>query len=127
MKISKIWTALCGLSLFAAVSCVTTETERLAQINPVPGEGSPAVMDVPVMLEQDAELLVFGLSCPLCASNLATQFRRIPGVAGHRVDLDSGIIHVQVRQGAFVQTEALRRAVTDAGFTLREIRLKEGL
>ncbi|MCC5846032.1 MAG: heavy-metal-associated domain-containing protein [Verrucomicrobia bacterium] len=127
MKISKIWTALCGLSLLAAVSCVTTDAERVPQINPVPGEGSPEVMDLPVMLEQDAELVVFGLSCPLCASNLETQFRRIPGVAGHQTDLDSGIIHVQVRQGAFVQTEALRRAVADAGFTLREIRLKESL
>ncbi len=125
MKKSIQWKALCGLVLFVMAGCVTTETERSPQINPVPGDGNPELTELPVMLERDAELVVFGLSCPLCASNLETQFRRIPGIAGHRTDLESGIIHVQVRQGGFVQTSALRRAVTDAGFTLQEIRLKE--
>ena len=133
MKKSNALTALFGLSLMiVAAGCVTTEQEREPRINPVPrpeaeseAEEAEGLSELPVMLEQDVELVVFGLSCPLCASNLDNQLRRIPGVAGQQVDLESGIIQVQVRSGGFVQTESLRRAVADAGFTLQDIRMKE--
>lgn len=117
--------ALCALSTLLVAGCATTEIDRSPQINPVPGDARPELSDLPVMLEQDAELVVFGLSCPLCASNLETQFRRIPGIAGHRMDLDTGIIHVQVRQGGFVPAASVKRAVEDAGFSLQAIRLAE--
>lgn len=125
MKKSNALMALCGLSLLVAASCVTTEKERDPRVNPVPGSEAKGLTELPVMLEQDVELVVFGLSCPLCATNLDNQLRRISGVAGHQVDLESGIIQVQVRSGGFVQTASLRKAVTDAGFTLQDIRFKE--
>lgn len=118
-------TALCGLWMLGMAGCATPEAEAQPQRDPRSGEAPPEVGGFPVMLQQDVELVVFGLSCPLCASNLESQFRRIPGVAGQRMDLDSGVIHVQVRQGGFVPVASLRRAVSDAGFTLQEIRLVE--
>lgn len=111
--------------MLGLAGCATTEAESQPQLYPLSGEAPPEVGGFPVMLQQDVELIVFGLSCPLCASNLESQFRRIPGITGHRIDLDSGVIHIQVRQGGFVSTPSLRRAVSDAGFTLQEIRLAE--
>lgn len=116
MHINPIRTALCGLSILVLSGCAT----------PQPGTNTvPETPELPLMLRQDAELVVFGLSCPLCASNLESQLRTIPGVAGHQIDLASGIVTINVRQGGFVPTSALRNAVTDAGFTLQDIRLKE--
>jgi copper chaperone CopZ len=125
MKSFNHGTALLGLSILLAAGCATSDIEREPQINPVPRGTSSELSELPPILEQDAELVVFGLSCPLCASNLETQFRRIPGIAGHRMDLDTGVIHLQVRQGGCVPTGSVKRAVEDAGFTLQSIRLAE--
>lgn len=126
MKKSIEGTVLCGLLFLSVVGCATTESGVSAGTNSEAASAPAEVSLEPVILEGDAELVVFGLSCPLCASNLGSQLRNIPGVAGHQIDLETGIVQVQVRRGAFVQSAALRAAVKDAGFTLQEIRLKEG-
>lgn len=70
-------------------------------------------------------LTVHGLSCPLCANNLDGQLMRIDGITSAEIDLDTGAIAVQFAEGAAVTRSQISRAVTDAGFTLRDITIPE--
>lgn len=70
----------------------------------------------------DADIVVYGLSCPLCASNLDEQIQRIDGVTFAEIDLDTGHVAIRVDAESGVTVSALRRAVADAGFTLQEVR-----
>lgn len=72
-----------------------------------------------------AEITAHGLSCPLCASNLDDQMLRVPGVKSSKIDFETGVLHIEVEEGAEVSRAALTRAVRDAGFTPRAFRLVE--
>lgn len=91
--------------LFLVASCATTSQSRFA---PTPVSGEPV-------------LLVHGLSCPLCASNLYDELNAIPGVENSWGDLDTGRIHVEVSPQQTVTERQLDQAVRDAGFTLKSI------
>ena len=69
-----------------------------------------------------ATLVVFGMSCPQCASNVDKQLKRIDGVADIRTDLGSGDVIVEFAEGSARPTPAeLGRAVELSGFTLQRI------
>ena len=78
-----------------------------------------------VVVTHRAELDAYGLSCPLCASNLDDQVARIPGVKSARIDFETGTMHVEVEPGEEVRMSQLVNAVEDAGFSAREFRLVE--
>lgn len=70
----------------------------------------------------DAVLVVKGMSCPNCATNVDKQLVALPGVTSARVDLGSG--EVLVGFSAFEDPpsdEDLRRAIVDSGYTLESI------
>ena len=73
--------------------------------------------------QQTVVLTVHGLSCPLCSNNLDGQLRRIPGVANAAIDLKTGAVTVTFTDGHRVTRADLGKAVEDAGFTLKDIRL----
>ena len=91
--------------LLLVASCATTS---LSQFAPTPVTG-------------ETVLLVHGLSCPLCASNLYDELNAVPGVENSWGDLDSGLIHVEVSPQQTVTERQLGQAVLDAGFTLKSI------
>jgi len=68
------------------------------------------------------DLVVHGMSCPKCISNVDLQLKRIDGVVDPRVDMKHGIVAITVRDGAAPSRAAIAAAITDAGFTLAEIR-----
>lgn len=70
----------------------------------------------------DYALVVFGMSCPKCISNVDLQLGRIAGIAHPKVDMKHGIVTIEVPGPAEPSREAIFRAILDAGFTLREIR-----
>lgn len=72
-------------------------------------------------LTGELQLLVYGLSCPLCASNLYDELNAIPGVSNSWGNLDTGEVHVEVESGKSVSEQQLHRAVSDAGFTLKPL------
>ena len=72
-------------------------------------------------VDQHVDLVVYGLSCPLCATNLDQQVQRVPGVRNSWIDLDSGRVRVEVEEGALVDVADLARAVENAGFTLKSV------
>ena len=70
-----------------------------------------------------ATLVVHGMSCPLCASNVDTQLLNVPGVESVRVDMGTGEVKVALAPEARVTRAQLAKAVDSSGFTLVEVRV----
>jgi copper chaperone CopZ len=79
-------------------------------------------LDDQTLLSGEVVLTVYGLSCPLCASNLDQQLSRIPGVVELYPDLDTGAIRVTLADGHQVSVSTFARAIQDGGFTLQSAR-----
>ena len=74
------------------------------------------------ILGSNATLWVNGMGCPLCASNLDIQLKRLKGVGEVAVDLSIGVVTVDLKPGVSHPSPArLGEAVEDAGFTLVKI------
>jgi len=111
MKILFRGAALLSVLLLLA-SCATTSPSHTPEM--------------PETVAGEVKLTVFGLSCPLCASNLTDSLNRVDGVAESWGDLDTGAIHVRIAEGRTLPSSRLLRAVRDAGFTLQSIETGEG-
>lgn len=72
---------------------------------------------------QGIELRVDGLSCPFCSLGLEKKLKRIEGVEGVQVHMKQGMTEVASNPDKAPDLAAIRKAVKEAGFTLREIRL----
>lgn len=102
-----LWPAL-GLALLLSLTgCATT--------------GTAQTQDPDTAFRGEVHLTVYGLSCPLCASNLFDVLDRVDGVTESWGDLDTGLIHVRIAEGREVRYAPLARAVRDAGFTLQRV------
>ena len=65
------------------------------------------------------ELGVDGLGCPFCAYGIEKQLTRIRGVESLDIDIREGVVIVGMAKGATLDEAAAKKAVTDAGFSLR--------
>lgn len=88
------------------------------------GDAGPKALDL--SRQERVVLDVHGLSCPLCSNNLDGQLKRIAGVRDAEIDLKTGAVTVTLAPGHGVTAEKLARAVADAGFTFKGVRLAEG-
>lgn len=69
-----------------------------------------------------AVMYVNGMGCPLCATNIDKQLKRLPGIKDVKVDLGVGVVTLTLQPGAPHPSPArLGDAVEDAGFTLVKI------
>lgn len=68
---------------------------------------------------QGYKLRVDGLACPFCAYGVEKKIGAIEGVQHIEVDIASGTVTVTMKEGASLDGAAARKAVKDAGFTLR--------
>jgi copper chaperone CopZ len=108
-------------SAFAALSLLggcasTSQTDTTSATTDHASDGRPIEAD-------SAVLIVNGLSCPLCATNVDKQLLAIPGVSDVRVDLGSGEVTLAFSPLMPHPSRAdLRRAVADSGYTLVDIR-----
>ena len=66
-------------------------------------------------------LRVDGLACPFCAYGLEKKITRLEGVSSYDVDMKEGKVYIGLEPKAEVEPEAIRKAVKEAGFTLRGI------
>lgn len=66
-------------------------------------------------------LLVNGLGCPQCATNIDRALERVPGVTSVQVDLGSGKVTVGLGSKRKPTPHELSEAVADAGLTLVKI------
>jgi len=68
---------------------------------------------------QSYALEVDGLACPFCAYGIEKQLRRVEGVEAIDVDVKAGRVVVTLAQGRALSEAQARKAIEDAGFTLR--------
>jgi mercuric ion binding protein len=72
------------------------------------------------------EIGVDGLACPFCVYGVEKQLSKVNGVSGVATEIKTGIILMTIVEGATINEEAVRQAVTDAGFTMRSLSLHDG-
>src|SRR5690606_39235180 len=72
----------------------------------------------------EATIVVRGLSCPKCANNVNLQLGKVEGVGETHIDMGAGEVRVVFDTLAPVNPSraALARAITDAGFTVVDVR-----
>lgn len=87
-----------------------------------PGAPAAATPAATLGAARQVVLTVHGLSCPLCASNLDGQLKRIPGVEAATIDLKTGAVTVNLAANHLVLRSDFQKAVDAAGFTLKDIR-----
>lgn len=77
------------------------------------------VMTAALAAQPAYTLRVDGLACPFCAYGLEKKLSAIQGVQRTRVDIASGTVSVMMAEGATLDEASAKKAVKDAGFTLR--------
>jgi len=69
------------------------------------------------------QLQVDGLSCPFCALGLDKRLKQRAGLEGIQVHLKQGVTEAALPTGLGLDVGRVQRAVQEAGFTLRGIKL----
>ncbi|MGD9872937.1 MAG: heavy-metal-associated domain-containing protein [Kiritimatiellia bacterium] len=82
----------------------------------------PAADDERLTSYRTVILVVHGLSCPLCASNIENGLRKVDEIESSSIDLKTGEVTVKLKEEHSVTRARLAKAVADSGFTLKEIR-----
>ncbi len=67
------------------------------------------------------ELRVDGLACPFCAYGIEKKLNAIDGVDEVDIDLNSGLVTVDVTEGAVLNDSQMTELFNDAGFTYRSM------
>lgn len=78
-----------------------------------------ALMSSSAFAVQAYKLGVDGLACPFCAYGVEKQLKAVKGVEKVDVDIKTGNVIVTVAEGTAFDEATAKKAVTDAGFTLR--------
>ena len=67
------------------------------------------------------ELRVDGLACPFCAYGIEKKLNAIDGVDEVDIDLNSGLVTVDVTEGVVLNDSQMTKLFNDAGFTYRSM------
>ena len=67
------------------------------------------------------KLRVDGLACPFCAYGIEKKLGAVKGVQRTEVDIASGTVTVTMIEGATLDEAVAKKAVKEAGFSLRSI------
>ena len=68
------------------------------------------------------EMEVNGLVCAFCAQGIEKKLRAFPATSDVIVSLEERLVAVSTKDGQDISDEELRRALTDAGYTVVGIR-----
>lgn len=67
------------------------------------------------------QMRVDGLACPYCAYGIEKNLKKIDGVGKMEVDLNNGLVIVNVSEGVTLTDEQMSKLFTDSGFTFRSM------
>jgi copper chaperone CopZ len=67
------------------------------------------------------EMNVNGLVCAFCAQGIEKQLRKFPATADVIVSLEQKLVAVSLKDGQDIPDAELRRALTNAGYTVKAI------
>lgn len=68
------------------------------------------------------EMRVDGLACPFCAYGIEKKLKAIDGTSDISVDLDKGIVSVNMAEGKELTEEQMKKLFHDSGFTYRSMK-----
>jgi copper chaperone CopZ len=68
------------------------------------------------------EMEVNGLVCAFCAQGIEKKLRAFPATSDVVVSLEGRLVAVSIKEGQDIPDDELRRALTDAGYTVKDIR-----
>jgi copper chaperone CopZ len=71
------------------------------------------------------EMTVNGLVCAFCAQGIEKKLKKFPATAEVLVSLEHRLVAVSLRDGQDIPDADLRKALTDAGYTVKEISRSE--
>ena len=71
------------------------------------------------------EMKVNGLVCGFCAQGIEKTLRAFPATADVVVSLEKKLVAVATRDGQDIGDEELRKALTNAGYTVKAIRRED--
>ena len=71
------------------------------------------------------QMTVSGLVCAFCAQGIEKKLRKFPATSDVVVNLEHKLVAVGLKDGQDIPDEALRKAVTDAGYTVKTIERTE--
>src|ERR1700726_1492515 len=71
------------------------------------------------------EMNVNGLVCGFCAQGIAKQLRKFPATADVIVSLEHKLVAVALKDGQDIPDTELRRALTNAGYSVKAIQRTE--
>jgi copper chaperone CopZ len=71
------------------------------------------------------EMQVNGLVCAFCAQGIEKQLRKFPATADVIVNLEHKLVAVALKDGQEIPDTELRRALTNAGYTVKAIQRTE--
>src|SRR5271169_4485135 len=71
------------------------------------------------------EMHVNGLVCAFCAQGIEKQLRKFPATADVVVSLEQKLVAVALKDGQDISDTDLRRALTNAGYTVKTIQRTE--
>ena len=111
MKFFILCAALIGVALIGCASNPGTTMNE----SPAAGAAEQDSLDTPLR-PGTAEARVNGLSCPLCAESLSIVMRRLDGVESVRLDLDRGIVSMELGKMPPTRDE-VTNAIERAGFS----------
>lgn len=67
------------------------------------------------------EMTVNGLVCAFCAQGIEKKLRKFPATAEVVVNLEHRLVAVALKEGQDIPDADLRKALTDAGYTVKSI------
>jgi len=68
------------------------------------------------------EMRVDGLACPFCAYGIEKKFKAIEGTSDISIDLDKGLVKVNLTEGKTLTEEEMTTLFNDSGFTYRSMK-----
>jgi copper chaperone CopZ len=71
------------------------------------------------------EMTVNGLVCAFCAQGIEKKLKKFPATAEVVVNLEHRLVAVSLKDGEDISDADLRKALTDAGYTVRSISRSE--
>ena len=67
------------------------------------------------------EMTVNGLVCAFCAQGIEKKLKKLPATAEVVVNLEHRLVAVSTKEGQDITDADLRKALTDAGYTVKSI------
>jgi copper chaperone CopZ len=67
------------------------------------------------------QMTVNGLVCAFCAQGIEKKLKKFPATAEVVVDLEHRLVAVSLKEGQDIPDADLRKALTDAGYTVKSI------